>query len=288
MIPKKYAMPWKPTLIYFIGDIQWAGRNNDVALDMLNETIAEALSKEDEGYTVRFIGMGDYTDFASPSNRARITQANLYDNAIATIEDKAVALVHEIYALALKPTTGKWLGVVEGHHLFDLRSGKTTDMELCELLKAPFLGTTGLLRLAFSPPSAPKGKSEIPVTIWFHHGVGNGMTGYYPLTRLEKKSAEWEQVDVFAIGHTTKMAMEFQNKVFPRWRTNDLAHRKVILMGTGGYSKCYVEGAMQGNVPRGGYAERGMMNAAILGSPILKIRPRIFQGNKRVDLTAEA
>ena len=59
-------------------------------------------------------------------------------------------------------------------------------------------------------------------------------------------------------------------------------------MGTGGYSKCYVEGAMQGNVPRGGYAERGMMNAAILGSPILKIRPRIREGRKWVELTAEA
>src|SRR6266705_2383914 len=136
MILKKFPLPWKPTLVYFIGDIQWAGRKNDVALESLNATIEDALSKEAEGYTVRFIGMGDYTDFASPSNRARIAQADLYDNAIATIEDKAIALVHEIYALALKPTTGKWLGLVEGHHLFNLRTGKTTDMELCELLKA--------------------------------------------------------------------------------------------------------------------------------------------------------
>ena len=115
------------------------------------------------------------------------------------------------------------------------------------------------------------------------------MTGYYPLTRLEKKSAEWEQVDVFAMGHTTKMVAEFQNKVYPRWRTRDLAHRKVILIGTGGYSKTYVEGALVGDkIPRGGYAERGMMNAAIIGSPVVHFRPFRTHSEIGLRITAEA
>jgi hypothetical protein len=284
----RVIVPWKPMDVWFIGDIQWSGDVETIALEHLNRTIAQALEAEKHGTTVRFIGMGDYIDFASPSNRARLRAADLYDNAVDIIEQKALSLTHEIYEKALKPTKGKWLGLVEGHHLYELRHGDTTDMRLCEMLDAPFAGTTGVVNLTFR---LPNGQSKIPVTIWFAHGVGNGQTGYYPLSRLEKKAAEWEQVDVFAMGHTTKMAAEYQNKVYPRWGGRgeaDLSHRKVILLGTGGYSKCYVVGAMQGRVPRGGYAERGMMNAAIIGSPVLHIRPRISEGRLSVDISAEA
>ena len=279
-------MPWKQTDVWFLGDFQWAGKRSEgTALDRLKHTIDDALESESRDKEVRFIGMGDYTDFASPSNRQRIRAAALYDTAEGIIDDKALELTEEIYESALKPTKGKWLGLVEGHHFHELKHGDTTDMRLCKMLDAEFFGSTGLLNLQFVVPSG----ARIPVVIWFSHGTGNGQTGYYPLTRLEKKSAEWEQVDVFAMGHTTKMVAEFQNKVFPRWgnKGHDLSHRKVILIGTGGYSKTYVLGATQGQIPRGGYAEQKLLNAAIIGSPVLHIRPRIRQGHVSVDITAE-
>lgn len=272
--------------VWFLGDFQWAGKKaQSTALERLKQTIEDALEAEKAGREVRFVGMGDYIDFASPSNRARLRSANLYDTATDIIDDKALELTEEVYELALKPTRGKWLGLVEGHHLHEMKDGTTTDMRLCEVLDAAFLGTTGLLKLGFKR----KAGNSFPVVLWVHHGTGNGQTGYYPLTRLEKKSAEWEQVDVFAMGHTTKMVTEFQNKVYPRWSPAlDLAHRKVILIGTGGYSKTYVLGAQQGRIPRGGYAEQRMLNAAIIGSPVLHIRPRIREGCLGMDLTAEA
>lgn len=285
-------MPWKPLDIWFIGDIQYAGRKHDsTALSHLQQTLKDALAAEQEGRTVQFIGMGDYTDFASPSNRARLKSANLYDTATDIIDHKAQELTEEIGEI-LKPTRGKWLGMVEGHHLHELKDGTTTDMYLCQILKAQFLGTTGLINLMMT-----RGASRVPVVIWFHHGVGNGQTGYYPLARLEKVAAVWERVDVFAIGHTTKKAVEWLNKPFPRWNVasrsgaHDVSHRKVTLIGTGGYSKYYVEGAMQGRIPRGGYAEQRLLSPAIIGSPVLHIRPRRsgVGGEDRisVDITAE-
>lgn len=278
--------------IWFLGDFQWAGAKADsTALSQLQQTIADALEQETHGREVRFIGMGDYIDFASPSNRARLKSANLYDTATDIIDSKAMELTEEIFHLALKPTVGKWLGLVEGHHFHELKDGTTTDMRLCEMLGAEFFGSSGLLKLAFQLPNQQKRRQPgglIPVTLWFHHGTGSGQTGYYPIARLEKVAAVWEQVDVFAMGHTTKMAAEFQNKPYPRWTpVPDLSHRKVILLGTGGYSKMYVTGAMQGRIPRGGYAEQRMLNAAIIGSPVLHIRPRVLHGRLSVDVTAE-
>jgi len=276
----KVTLPWKPLHVWFVGDIQWHGDPDSVATEHLKRTIAHALEDEKLGHTVRFIGMGDYIDFASPSNRSRLKAANLYDTAGDVIDQKAMSLVHEVYDF-LKPTKGKWLGLVEGHHFHELKDGTTTDMRLCEMLKAEFFGTTGLLNIQFARESSAQ---RIAVSIWFSHGTGNGQTGYYPLGRLEKKSAEWEQVDVFAMGHTTKSAHEFQNKVYPRWSPGmDLAHRKVILIGTGGYSKTYVVGAQQGRIPRGGYAEQRMLNAAIIGSPVLHVRPVNHRIGPRVE-----
>lgn len=299
MIQRQVHLPWKKTHIVFIGDVQWSGHPEAVAIGHLQQTIADALEYEQQGDAVYFLSMGDMTDFMSPSNRARYTSANLYDTSTETVDDTADRLVNEIVQVALTPTKGKWLGMVEGHHFHEFKHGDTSDMRLAKLLDARLLGpdresdlhlgTTGLLHLVFE---REQNGMQIPVTIWFAHGIGNGQTGYYPLMRLEKKAAEWEGVDVFAMGHTTKMAHEFMNKPFPRWGiggtdTHDVVHRKVILIGTGGYSKTYVLNAKQGRIPRGGYAEQKMLNATIIGSPVLHIRPRLREGRLGIDLTAE-
>lgn len=257
---------WEEMWVMFLGDFQWAGKSSHgTALSELKETIAEGVERG-----CYFVGMGDYIDFLSPSNRQRLRSAALYDTAEDVIDEKALELTHEIFDLALRPTVGRWLGLVEGHHFAQLKTGDTTDMRLCEMLKAPFLGTCGVVRINFE-----RAKSvHMPVTLWVHHGHGNGATGYYPLARLEKTSADQEGIDVFAIGHTTKLGHLVKNRMGYRWDHGGSAyHRTVHLIGTGGYSRAYIEGSRQGRVPRGGYAEQQMMGPAVIGSPTLIIRP---------------
>lgn len=258
-------VPFKPTRVVFLGDFQWAGKkSHGTALTQLKETIAEAMEQDS-----LFVGMGDYIDFLSPSNRQRLRAAALYDTAEDVIDEKAMELTHEIFEEALKPTVGRWLGLVEGHHFSQLKSGDTTDMRLASMLKTKFLGTCGVIRLNFV-----RGTAAMPVVLWVHHGHGNGQTSYYPLARLEKFAADQETVDVFAIGHTTKMGTILKNRMGYKWDHGGYAyHRNVHLVGTGGYSRAYVEGSMQGQVPRGGYAEQQMLGPAVIGSPTLIITP---------------
>lgn len=257
---------WEEMRICFLGDFQWAGkRSHGTALSKLKETIAEELERGSY-----FVGMGDYIDFLSPSNRQRLRSAALYDTAEDVIDEKSMDLTREVYDLALKPTVGRWLGLVEGHHFAQLKTGETTDMRLCEMLKAPFLGTCGVIRINFA-----RGTAKMGVTLWVHHGHGNGQTGYYPLARLANFSASQEGVDAFAIGHTTKLGHLLTNRMGYEWRrgSGKAYHRTIHLIGTGGYSRAYVEGAKQGRVPRGGYAEQQMLGPAVIGSPTLIIRP---------------
>jgi hypothetical protein len=257
---------WEEMRICYLGDFQYAGKKaHGTALGQLKDKIEEEVERG-----AYFVGMGDYIDFLSPSNRQRLRSAALYDTAEDVIDEKSMELTQELFQLALRPTVGRWLGLVEGHHFAQLKSGDTTDMRLCEMLKAPFLGTCGVLRINFA-----RGTAKMGVTLWVHHGHGNGQTGYYPLARLSQFSASQEGVDAFAIGHTTKLGHLLANRMGYRWgkKSGKAYHRTIHLIGTGGYSRAYVEGAKQGRVPRGGYAEQQMLGPAVIGSPTLIIRP---------------
>lgn len=97
----------KPVTIIPIGDIQWAGERGSTALGLLQRTIERGLEED-----AWFVGMGDYIDFLSPSNRQRLASAALYDTAMDVVDSKAMELTEEIYEKALKPTKGRWLGCV--------------------------------------------------------------------------------------------------------------------------------------------------------------------------------
>lgn len=257
---------WEEMRICYLGDFQYAGKKqHGTALSALKEKVAEEVERGSY-----FIGMGDYIDFLSPSNRQRLRSAALYDTAEDVIDEKSMELTQEIFDLALRPTVGRWLGLVEGHHFASLKDGTTTDQRLCEMLKAPFLGTCGVLRINFA-----RGTGKMGVTLWVHHGHGNGQTAYYPLARLANFSASQEGVDAFAIGHTTKLGHLLTNRMGYTWhkKRGKAYHRTIHLIGTGGYSRAYVESAKQGRVPRGGYAEQQMLGPAVIGSPTLIIRP---------------
>ena len=259
----------KPVTIIPIGDIQWNGRPNTVALDVLKRTIDNGLK-----LGAWFIGMGDVIDFASPSNRRKIMAAGLHDTAGDAIGQKGLDLTHEIYDLALKPTKGRWLGLLAGHHFTRLEEGDTTDMRLCQMLKAPFLGDSAFVRLLFTADT-----SRYPIVIWCHHGHGGGQKTYAPVMKLENAVLPyWEGVDIFLMGHMSKMATTPINRMSPRWNPGrsaepDLMHRKIILVGTGGYSRAYVERVKSGHVPQGGYAEKQMLGPVVLGSPLIHILP---------------
>jgi hypothetical protein len=255
----------KPFVLMPIGDIQWTGRNGGTAEDLLKRRIDKGLE-----LNARFIGLGDYTDAFSPSNRQRLRSAALYDTAEDVIDQKAMELVHELFDRFLRPTKGRWISLHEGHHFAQLKDGTTTDMLMAELLATEFVGTCSYTRLAF--------KKFGDFNIWAHHGCGGGMRSAAPINKLETLANYWD-ANLFLMGHMTKLASAPLNRVYPNWsgKAPHLQHRKIMLVGCGGFSKAYIEGARQGRVPRDGYVAQKLLNPASLGSPIIRVYPRLVK-----------
>src|SRR5689334_21723076 len=99
----------RPIFVAPIGDIQWSGERGPTSKDILKRHIDRCL-KLDAWY----IGLGDYIDFMSPSNRQRFKEAGLYDTAQDVVDDKALELTYELYEKFLRPTKGRWLGMLHG------------------------------------------------------------------------------------------------------------------------------------------------------------------------------
>jgi len=257
-----------PVVIAPIGDIQWAGPRGSTAKDLLKRHIDRCMERN-----AWFVGLGDYIDFASPSNRQRLRSAALYDTAEDVIDDKALDLVLELFELYLKPTKGRWLGLLHGHHYTLMKTGETTDQRLCQLLDAPFLGTSAYVRLQFSI-----GGARLPVTLWAHHGCGGGQKAGGPLGKIEDMAASFPSADIYLMGHTTKSSVAPIERVIVRWKGRGgpaLVHKRVHLVNTGGFSRGWMHKSKQGNVPMGGYVEQGMMRPATLGAPLVYITPRL-------------
>jgi len=257
-------------LIMPVGDIHFGADEEEIALGMLKRHIAWGVE-----HGAYFIGMGDYIDTFSPSNRERLGGARLYDTAVKALDKDARSRVERLYEIALQPSKGWWLGMLEGHHFHQFREGITSDQYLSSMLDTTFLGTAAYLKLTFlrHESSASRGS----VWVWCHHGVGGGSTAGAGLNRLEKVTRGFD-ADIYLMGHQHTKDAKPVDYIRPAWRTDSttpqLIHATKLLVVTGSFLKGYQLGRRDGLVPRGGYVEKAMLNPVALGGVLVKIRPR--------------
>ena len=133
----------KPFKLIPVGDIH---RDSDMFADTHWE---EFLSYAKAQNNALFLGMGDYTDGVSTSERIVLSDFGLHDTTRNTLKDvyKGVSktLVNELGFMR-----GRLIGLIGGNHYFDFGDGNTTDHLLAAALQTKFLGVCSLIRLSIS------------------------------------------------------------------------------------------------------------------------------------------
>ena len=259
-------LPWKEVLIIPIGDIQLQQQRDVVDLERLKEVIAYGV-KNDAWY----IGMGDFIDMESPSNRKKLRESGFYDSVVDAIDAKAEELEEELQKI-LKPTVGRLLGLLEGHHFHIHQDGTTTDQRMASVLKAPFLGTCAYINLTFKPNNKSHGRPK--VLIWAHHGRSGGKLLSSPLNQLEHVVRGFD-ADIYLIGHHHKAVAGKIARMYAQFNqtVGYLKNKEMIIACTGSFLKGFVEGVKRDGRPGGLYPEAAMMNPLALGVIKLWIRP---------------
>src|SRR6185369_14362414 len=97
--------------------------------------------------------------------------------------------------------------------------------------------------------------------IYGHHGNGGGKLPGNGLNALYHLAAGLPGADVYLMGHNTKLANARLSRAYTVWEGKKMymRHRDVHLVNCGGFSKSNVVGHRHGAIPRGDYAEQGMM-----------------------------
>ena len=269
---KAKTLPWKPIQIMPIGDVQLGSPGTD--MKRLKEHIDWGVQHE-----VFWHGLGDYTDFLSPSNRRYLASSGLYDTATELIERWHREHLEELKEV-LAPTRGMWLGLHEGHHYFEYGDGTTSDTELAHFLDAPFLGTCAVTRLAFRNPDL---HHSVDCLIWSHHGEGGGQD---PLNRLLKVAPGFPQIDIFMQGHNTQIDARPKDCIWFYGGPGNLRMRYKTQMfcATGGFMAGYKQGSRHAGRAAGTYVERGMMRPTAIGGVLLTVTPRHREAYSDLDI----
>lgn len=261
-----------------VGDVQYGAQG--VAKERLQRHIEWGLKNN-----AYFLGMGDYVDVMSPSNREAYRSVRLYDSVREAMVEKAEEHISDFLKL-VKGTEGRWLGLLQGHHFFEFEDGTTSDTRIAAALKSTFLGTCAFIRLRFTRSKS----SRLACIIWAHHGAGGGQKQGAPLNKLENLVAYFD-ADIYLMGHMTKKPAA----PIPRIYMSDHAPYKLlakqkIIAGTGGWYEGYHQGSKHhgGVRAEGSYVEKAMMSPVAIGGIVLKVRPvHGGGGNDRLDLGVE-
>ena len=278
---KSLYLPYQEAIIMPIGDVQYSGgdKNDPCDVDRFQRHIDWGMKRG-----AYFLGMGDYLDTISPSQRVALKKLELYDSTEDMIEEILGQRLEKFQSL-VKGTEGRWLGLLEGHHYADFPDGTTTDTRLCQFLKAPFLGDCAMLRLGFKDTATVQRAS---CTIWAHHGVGGGKLLSAPLNTLEHVVKAFS-ADIYLIGHQHKKVAGPLDRIFVQWEADPprVQHRRIIMACTGGFLRGYMQGHQRAGRAQGTYVEQAMMNPTSLGGVVIYVRPRASKGKYHLDLSIE-
>ncbi len=146
-----------------------------------------------------FLGMGDYDDFVSGSERMLLNRKGLHDSTVETLEG-----IYETHTIRLwneiKFMNGRLIGLIEGNHYGEFESGITTTQYLAQKMKCKYLGVNSFIRLCFKQ----KGRNTSnTIDIWAHHGKGGSRKVGGSLNRVEDMLFA-ANADIYLMGHDHK------------------------------------------------------------------------------------
>lgn len=235
----------KPFYLIPFGDIH---RDSDLHADShWKEFLKYAKAKKN----ALFLGMGDYSDGISTSERIVLSDPGLHDTTRTTMQNHykgcAATLSKELSFMR-----GKLVGMLGGNHYFQFNNGDTTDHMLAASLSTKFLGVCSFIRLSLRFKNREKSGS---LDIFAHHGKGGGNLPGSQFNTIEKMLTTAD-ADIYLMGHShgkgcipsnprlKLVSTGFNGELTVRERTPWLGR-------TGSFLKAYEPGMVSYNVDAG-------------------------------------
>jgi predicted phosphodiesterase len=147
-----------------------------------------------------FLGMGDYTDSTSSSERSCLGHiSDTMHETFAKDLDRLQAAKVDLLAKELSFMSGRLIGLINGNHYYNFNSGINTDQMLAQKLACKYLGVCSLIRLFLEE----KGNHGSSIDLFAHHGKGASRLVGGSINRVLQQF-EGVEADVAIMGHDHK------------------------------------------------------------------------------------
>jgi len=259
--------PGKSLFIVPFGEVQ-----SEEEYPRLKNLVNWLLKRQAEGHRVLGLGMGDYFESPSPSDRAAMHAAKrgfgFYDELARDIMRIYEKRTNEIADL-LMPLKGHLGGLLRGHHWLEFATNLRADLPadsnrlLAQLLSCPYLGSTVQLTVRVN---------GLPFRIFASHGYGSART---PGARLAKRLRMRE---VVMDAHWYVMGHDNDKLVYPTEALQGREYLKKGFSGSGSFQRAYSFDKTEGS-----YAEDLLLPPTSLGVVIARVSADVRNGKKRLD-----
>lgn len=186
-----------------------------------------------------FVGMGDYFDGFSCSERAVLACDGIHDTTSRRMQRESQAWVTTM-ARELQPIAPRLIGLLGGNHYATFDDSTTSDQRLANALSVPFLGVACAIRIKIEAST-----SRFNVDLFAHHGrgsartVGGGLSGVQKLTDVAEADiylmGDDHKAACSPIGERLRITNGYRNQSTIRARTPWVAR-------TGSFTKGYERG----------------------------------------------
>lgn len=227
-----------------------------------------------------FLGMGDYLDFTSESQRKIV--GGLRESTKIQLDEVVRMRADELLEM-MAPSKGRWIGLLTGNHSWLFQNGTSVEQYICKQLGegCDFLGDMAMIRIVSTPPL--KNHPEADTIIHAHHGVGGGTTIAGQLLKPEQE-LKWSQADLVLMGHSHAKIVGSSDRIFvtPDGKTS---HRTVLTARTGAFLRAYAGHAPKGldepaYLSSGSYVEKKALLPSSLGGICFSVGVEKIDGSK--------
>jgi hypothetical protein len=190
------------TVKYKLGQMFTLRPFGDVHRDnpgIANDKWAEFLSDSAKLKDPLFLGMGDYFDSFSTSERVILGNSGIHESTKKNMETEGERKVSSLHK-EIDFMEGDLIGLLGGNHFIQFKGGKTSDMMLADKLNTNYLGSCSAIRITFEPKDSGMRGKKVSVDIFAHHGKGAGNTTVGRMMSVEKMVQICE-ADIFLQGH---------------------------------------------------------------------------------------
>lgn len=245
--------------IWFWGDVHRDAEACDV--DRWKWFLKKAKSHElDRSY---FLGMGDYHDFASASERKSLIKSGLHETTMQKL-DYVVQRDMRKFAQEISFMRGKLLGLIEGNHTWVFMDGKYAIEDLAERLNTEYCGWLSYISLRVGV-----NRSNIMVDIVACHGKAGGKLMGTSINQVDDLTRIFPMADIYVMGHNHQRgalpkSILYNPGVKKSTTGSPIKQKRQFLVRSGAFLKSYTPGT-------GGYVHKALYQPSDLGAVMLKV-----------------